>query len=78
MIVGAQRPSVIVVGTSFGSLFVATITASLAAEASANKGDQNTGTILNAKMADPDQPLAARRITQAEHKCPRARFLAQL
>ena len=66
-----------VVGASFYCCCEATVTASLAAETSAKKGGQNTGTTLNAKLADPDQPLAARRITWAEHKCPRARLLVQ-
>ena len=77
MTAGAQCLSEIVVGTSFFSFFVATITASLAAETSTKKGGQNAGTTLNAKLADLDQALAARRITRAEHKRLRARLLAQ-
>jgi len=56
---------------------VATITASLAAETSTKKGGQNSSTTLNAKLADLDQALAAKRITRAEHKRLRARLLAQ-
>jgi hypothetical protein len=66
-----------VLGVGFFSFFVATITASLAAETSTKKGGQNAGTTLNAKLADLDQALAAKRITRAEHKRLRARLLAQ-
>ena len=47
------------VGASFFGCCEATVTASRAAETSAKKRGQNTGTTLNAKLADPDQPLAA-------------------
>jgi hypothetical protein len=51
--------------------------ASIAAETPGKKGSQNASTTLNAKLADLDQALAAKRITGAEHKRLRARLLAQ-
>jgi len=51
--------------------------ASLAVETPGNKSSQNASTTLNAKLADLDQALAAKRITRAEHKRLRARLLAQ-
>ena len=51
--------------------------ASLAAETSTKKGGQNASATLNAKLADLDQALAAKRITRAEHKRLRVRLLAQ-
>jgi hypothetical protein len=66
-----------VLGVGFFSFFVATITASLAADTPGKKGSQNSSTTLNAKLADLDQALAAKRITRAEHKRLRARLLAQ-
>ena len=47
------------VGASFFGCCEATVTASRAVGTSARKRGQNTGTTLNAKPADPDQPLAA-------------------
>ena len=51
--------------------------ASLAAETSTKKGGQNAGTSLNAKLADLDQALAAKRITRTEHKKLRNKTLAR-
>jgi hypothetical protein len=64
-----------VVGASFFSCCEATVTASRAAETSAKKRGQNTGTTLNAKLADPDQPSPPGRITLSEHTRLRARLL---
>jgi hypothetical protein len=66
-----------VLGVGFFSFFVATITASLATDAPGKTGGQNAGTTLNAKLADLDLALAAKRITRAEHKRLRARLLAR-
>ena len=66
-----------VVGASFFGCCEATVTASRAAETSAKKRGQNTDTTLNAKFADPDQPLAPGRITLSEHTRLRARLMAQ-
>jgi voltage-gated potassium channel len=66
-----------VLGVGFFSFFVATITASLAADAPGKKGGQSAGTTLNAKLADLDLAIAAKRITRAEHKRLRARLLAR-
>ena len=51
--------------------------AALAAETPGKKSSQNASTTLNAKLADLDQALAAKRLTRAEHKRLRARLLAQ-
>ena len=54
-----------------------TITASLAAETASGSQKPAKSATLNARLAELDEALAAKRITRAEHKRLRARLLAQ-
>ena len=66
-----------VLGVGFFSFFVATITASLAAETASGSKKPAKSATLNARLAELDEALAAKRLTRAEHKRLRARLLAQ-
>ena len=64
-----------VLGVGFFSFFVATITASLAAEPAQGSRKANTSATLTGRLAELDDALAAKRITRNEHKRLRARVL---
>jgi hypothetical protein len=61
----------------FFSFFVATITASLAAETASGRQKLAKGVTLNTRLAELDEALATKRLTRAEHKRLRAKVLEQ-
>jgi len=66
-----------VLGVGFFSFFVATITASLAAETASGNQKPAKSATLNARLAELDEALATKRITRAEHNRLRAKVLEQ-